>query len=310
LRALLASLMLLLSPFPASAWNDAPHLVIAQIAYLKLEQPAAAKVTKAAGLLEHRGVRYTNITIGAYMDDVRADPFYDYLRPLHFFSKPWTADGVALPTEPAEGQANLVIGLKIIGALREGVESEEMEAQYIAYLIHLVGDAHQPLHCIDRYTKELPDGDAGGNRFYLQGPNKSLHSFWDSAGRMFTANVSRPLGPGGSAAIRDHADSIMREYPDKAVDLKKTEVEAWVDESYQLAQDDAYAGIAENSLPSLAYRDKVRRISRQRMAEAGYRLAALLNDMYGKPVGPTQQKPQPQPPTPRRRSRRAGARHS
>ena len=48
-------------------------------------------------------------------------------------------------------------------------------------LIHFVGDIHQPLHCVSRYTKKHPNGDRGGNDFKLQhGQYRNLHLLWDA----------------------------------------------------------------------------------------------------------------------------------
>ena len=48
-------------------------------------------------------------------------------------------------------------------------------------LIHFVGDIHQPLHCVSRYTKNRPDGDRGGNEFKLPDTlYKNLHLLWDA----------------------------------------------------------------------------------------------------------------------------------
>jgi hypothetical protein len=49
--------------------------------------------------------------------------------------------------------------------------------------MHLVGDIHQPLHAVSRFTHELPQGDLGGNRVRLCAPpcRLKLHYFWDAA---------------------------------------------------------------------------------------------------------------------------------
>lgn len=54
-------------------------------------------------------------------------------------------------------------------------------------LIHYVGDIHQPLHSVSRYTAEFPDGDRGGNSFLLpkMGEVSNLHSLWDSVMNMY-----------------------------------------------------------------------------------------------------------------------------
>jgi len=50
-------------------------------------------------------------------------------------------------------------------------------------LIHYVGDIHQPLHTVNRYTKSNPNGDEGGNDFQLKTKHSQineLHALWDS----------------------------------------------------------------------------------------------------------------------------------
>lgn len=48
-------------------------------------------------------------------------------------------------------------------------------------LSHFVGDVHQPLHAVTRYTKNYKKGDAGGNLFKLNfGYIKNLHALWDA----------------------------------------------------------------------------------------------------------------------------------
>lgn len=49
-------------------------------------------------------------------------------------------------------------------------------------LIHYVGDIHQPLHTVSRFTKDFPNGDMGGNLFMLKESENvtELHALWDS----------------------------------------------------------------------------------------------------------------------------------
>src|SRR5262245_29429117 len=47
----------------------------------------------------------------------------------------------------------------------------------IPWILHLIGDVHQPLHVVQRFTKD--NGDRGGNLVRLVG-NSNLHSYWDS----------------------------------------------------------------------------------------------------------------------------------
>ena len=58
--------------------------------------------------------------------------------------------------------------------------ADTTKAVALAWLLHLVGDIHQPLHCSSRVTPDeaLPRGDAGGNTFRLD-DNRNLHGYWD-----------------------------------------------------------------------------------------------------------------------------------
>lgn len=54
---------------------------------------------------------------------------------------------------------------------------------FARYLVHLVGDIHQPLHSVSLYNRTFPKGDAGGNLLkirILNGTSQNFHSFWDS----------------------------------------------------------------------------------------------------------------------------------
>lgn len=68
--------------------------------------------------------------------------------------------------DPTEGTVSVLFG----------------ESFNLRLLIHYVGDIHQPMHAVNRYTPEFPDGDAGGNLFnvtYSQTIHE-LHGLWDS----------------------------------------------------------------------------------------------------------------------------------
>ncbi|WP_375779209.1 S1/P1 nuclease [Bradyrhizobium sp. ma5] len=41
--------------------------------------------------------------------------------------------------------------------------SDDVRSYDLVWILHLVGDAHKPLHAAARYTLQIPHGDAGGN---------------------------------------------------------------------------------------------------------------------------------------------------
>jgi len=55
---------------------------------------------------------------------------------------------------------------------------DKLKSYDLSWLLHLVGDVHQPLHSTTRVSTTKPDGDDGGNGVKLTSP-ANLHTFWD-----------------------------------------------------------------------------------------------------------------------------------
>jgi hypothetical protein len=138
-----------------------------------------------------------------------------------------------------------------------------------------VGDVHQPLHCITRITKQHPQGDQGGNLFLIPTPDQNLHELWDNA---FGFNTDATHEKN---FIKKSARELENEFPrnDFETAVNKTNPQSWANESYRLAETDAY-DTPENKAPSAEYLSKNKEIAKKRMALAGYRLATLLNQTF------------------------------
>src|ERR1035438_7776845 len=96
----------------------------------------------------------------------------------HFIDTPFSTDGTALP------QVSLLNSAQKIAVFRQALATSEpdlLKSYDLVWLLHLVGDIHQPLHCATRVTKAKPLGDLGGNLVVINGPAKELHAFWDDA---------------------------------------------------------------------------------------------------------------------------------
>jgi S1/P1 Nuclease len=311
ITSLLFALALLLTQTPAFAWGDTGHMVVAQIAYSRLNPTAAARVAelvklvranysfkdKKTGQVKFVNKTYTPVTIANYMDDMRDDPKSKKLSSWHFTNVPFF-EGIQ-PHELEAVAVNIQTQIQAsTETLRENAFSQSKqkmlkEATNLAYLFHLIGDLHQPLHCVSRYSPEHPDGtgDQGGNLFFLDPPpdakaqhKEKLHGYWDAGGRQFTF-VSRPLSSAGFDKIREFAFAAMKTYPAKRPEWKVAEVDQWVRESHDLAVEMAYQDAEGNSLtqfvePDDKYKMRAQEVSRRRVAMAGYRLAALLNSIY------------------------------
>jgi hypothetical protein len=155
----------------------------------------------------------------------------------------------------------------------------------LAWILHLVGDIHQPLHTSGRITPR-PDeqkGDQGGNLFLLQAEPRTLrlHAYWDSI-----LDRSTPRHNGGSQSdyVARLANAVMQKHPRAAMlpRLRPAEYEAWAREGLATTKATVYpATLKRGELPSEDYRVLAFSIAQQAIARAGYRLGDLLNRMFG-----------------------------
>jgi S1/P1 Nuclease len=85
---------------------------------------------------------------------------------------------------------------------------------------HLVGDIHQPLHCVALKSTEYPEGDRGGNsiRIRIASSPTNLHSFWDGLlGRGLTAGAIGKDVAEIEAVMKEKAETLK-----PALDAQKT----------------------------------------------------------------------------------------
>ncbi len=145
----------------------------------------------------------------------------------------------------------------------------------LVYLLHFVGDLHQPLHSADNH-------DRGGNcvRLALGGPRTTnLHSYWDTT-------IVQALGSDPQAV----ADQLRAEItPAEKAEWKKGDPRSWAQEAYSVAQSVVYAvgsqpGCSNDQAPlplPAGYAEKSKAAAKVQLERAGVRLAAELNQAVG-----------------------------
>lgn len=141
--------------------------------------------------------------------------------------------------------------------------SEKTKKEALMYLVHFVGDVHQPLHLGNAK-------DRGGNNIALgfKGRSTNLHALWDG-GLIYLAGKS----------LVQYADDLRRRVTAReAESWRFSQVTEWANESRVLALDHAYVleGPGRGTL-SKRYIEKSREIIDFRLSQAGTRLADLLN---------------------------------
>jgi S1/P1 Nuclease len=155
--------------------------------------------------------------------------------------------------------------------------SDELRSYDLVWILHLVGDAHQPLHAVTRFTKELPSGDRGGNLELVipaTGETVALHAYWDSVFGGYSSAFGAIFDAGGQ-------DGIANIDPNPEM-VKIADPERWIEESAALAKIYAYAAPVSSgsntTLLTREYETNARNISRSQAALAAARLADLVNN--------------------------------
>jgi hypothetical protein len=141
----------------------------------------------------------------------------------------------------------------------------------LKYVLHFVGDLHQPLHASDNH-------DRGGNCVLLAlgGPRTiNLHSYWDTA-------VVQALGLDAKALA---AQLRARITPAQAAAWRKGDPRSWAMQSYAVAKSSAYwpaapAGCDSHAAPvglPAGYTARAQEAAAVQLERAGVRLALVLN---------------------------------
>jgi len=161
------------------------------------------------------------------------------------------------------------------------------KSMMLRYLIHVVGDIHQPLHAAEFFDNErFIKGDYGGNLFYINYTDRigNLHKFFDSGADSLPNDFTRPLNESSMDLLTKISLGIMKEYPNKVLpDIgvqNNTDFETWILESANIAKDFIYKNIEYMGKISDDYKAKSFAIVKQRIAQGGFRLARLIEEIY------------------------------
>lgn len=197
------------------------------------------------------------------------DPFQH--RYWHFVDTPFSDDHTALPAIPVP---NAETQIKIFrAALASSTADDDLKSYDLVWLLHLVGDVHQPLHCSTRVSSSEHNGDQGGNKVHVTCPTgcneaDELHALWDNA-----------LGAGSDPNVALAAAKALHMAKGKAAG--NTDTATWVKESFNDAKSDVYkAPIAAGDGPFVItepYEIAAKQVAGARVALAGARLAKVIN---------------------------------
>lgn len=269
-----------LLPSPAAAWWEYGHESVATVAMLEVKpgtRNAIQALLRQSALLETPACPARTIEQASVWADcvkVFKDRFsyayswhYENVDVCHPFDlKSACADGNCVSSQ-IERDVRL---LKDRGVpVRERLLA-------LVFLVHFMGDLHQPMHAGDR-------GDRGGNDFkadYGAIKNSNIHTIWD--GYLADRGISEP--PSGPRAILASVPEAERET------IRQGKVEDWARESWQVAHDDGYGALladacdpvpAQHPVMTEEIVRKLVPVVRLQVARGGIRLAKLLDEALG-----------------------------
>jgi hypothetical protein len=260
--------------FPPSAWawGKEGHQIVGFIAEMNLMPAAKAAIASLLG--EDRRISDESISNWA-----------DYARNQVHATGAWHY--VDIPIESGKYDAKRdcassdcvvarVERFRAILADQSLRASDRQEA--LKFLVHLVGDMHQPLHCAER-RDHLGRPDRGGNecrvRFLDEPSETNLHKVWD------TSLLVRSIG---ERSLSDYAASLnARITIGQRTAWRQGDARTWANQSNRVAANHVYAGVAaEGPATQLdaSYVTKNQRVVDEQLSRAGIRLARILNEVF------------------------------
>ena len=245
----------LFEAMPAQAWGSHGHELIAEIAARNLRPDARRQVERLLGDRANLAMR----EVSTWPDKIRDQPKYRATTPLHYLN--FTRGNCAYVS-----RAQCRDGRCVVGAIEQQVKrladrslSNDQRAEALAFVIHFVGDIHQPMHAGWQ-------DDRGGNDYQVRvgRSGMNMHALWDQY-------LTRQTG----LRVREHADKLLATpITSSRLTWDRAQPVAWALESCRIVERDVYP-----SSPVIGD-DYVRRtlpIAEERIELAGRRLAVLLN---------------------------------
>lgn len=306
-RVLVFPLLLILVAAPwghdALAWSRQGHMVTGAIAYARLQADDPEALAAVLSLLrehpqfedllqapEDWGLDAKDRDLAVFMnaarwaDDIRSGRFEDFSESRwHYVNYHYENGMLTSPGAPSDDGFLLWALDENRRRLQTGTRHDRAVA--LTWMFHLVGDAHQPLHTVAYHAPAHPDGDRGGNLFFVRvradADTINLHWLWDDL----------VIGSDRFTDVRNKAIELRRQAaltPEAmAQQTANLDFDAWAKEGAHLAVEHVYrhgelqSGTREQGLLLPGnYIVVVQPLAEQRAVLAGYRLARLLANAF------------------------------
>lgn len=255
MRNLIVLLFLIPTLSFSNIWGRTGHRVTGHIA----EKHLTKKAKRAIGsLLNGNSLAFAS----TYADEIKSDRSFAKYSPWHYVNYPLAKS--YLESDKSE-LGDLVSAIEeCMRILKNKNALREDRIFYLKFLIHLMGDLHQPMHA-------GREADRGGNDIQVQwfGEGSNLHRIWDT-------DMLKSYGMG----YYELGDELIRATTRKErKSIQQGTVVDWLEESHDYAKE-LYDGVTVGDNLGYSYSYEYNPLLFNRLKKGGFRLAKILNTIF------------------------------
>lgn len=235
----------------AFAWGPIGHRIVGEIAQKRLKPAAAQQVEQILSA-------ETLADVANWADLIRSDPAWKKASPWHYVS---IEDKKNYRDTPPVKEGDVIWAVEHFSeVLKEKKSSAQQKREALSFLVHFIGDLHQPLH-VGRKA------DLGGNRISLKwfGKKTNLHEIWDEK----------------IIELEQLSSTEYAAFLERRIQIKKSWEEdppmTWIQESQALRPLVYDFPAKPPRYWEYEYRFKTHQVLNERLMQAGVRLSAVLN---------------------------------
>ncbi len=278
----------LLSPFAAYSWWETGHQTVARIAAAHLTPAARTRVARILDVPDTaEAVSDALAKASTWADETKNETKTGEWHYIDLALQDRKSDIPRRCKDNNCAPARIRLFAAQLSSRSPIAQSRWSELDALRFVVHFVGDIHQPLHAIS-------DADLGGNCEMLEPPigrARNLHALWDG-------EIINAMDVNDKALAADLERDIQALGEDERREQEGGDADDWAWESHELADKDIYQKLHVPVEPvefpvncseaplsitdfkpriDMLYVDAMKPVVREQLTKAGLRLALLLN---------------------------------
>lgn len=247
------TLCVLVTSVEAFAWGKTGHRIVGEIAQKNLSLDAQKGVQSILG-------NETLAKVATWADEIKSNRRYDYASPWHYVNFPYGKTYFEVKKNPEGDVLEAIIRMDETLRNKRATNTEKQEA--LKFLVHFVGDVHQPLHVGQA-------SDRGGNSvtvLWFEEPT-NLHHVWDDSILRFE-----------EFSYTEYVNHLNQFTNEQRVAINSGTPLDWAMETRSYAE--IVYNVGTDKKLGYDYQAKAKLVVEERLRSGGLRLAKILNDIF------------------------------